>query len=180
MKKHIISAITAAILLSSCHKPDPSKYVSTAFINANMLHGFAGRMLNDEMTGIVQNKKNGTARFTCTEFIRQQTDAATAALEKISELPETAEAAAMLDASKALFSFAVDVYNKEYRELALLYDQGADSATTNTKARLILQRYEERFSQLYNQLGEAGMAYAAKNNIRITNVQTSPGASGAK
>lgn len=179
MKKLLLLYVgLASLLITGCSNPKPEKYVSTAFINANLLHGFASRLVNDELSQpsvkLAEGKTDSYEKVTRAETINLKIGFAENALKHIKDLPVTDDSKAMLDASKALFEFVIPVYKNEYTALAKLYDSGADTAQLNELNRKIESSYGSKFLELHQKLQDAGMAYASKHDIKVMNVQTSP------
>ncbi len=162
------------VILGSCKAPGPTKYVSTAFINANMLHGLAGSMMNNELEGLTKNNTAGVHQYSCSEYIQHKIDATGQALSHIEQLPEKEDAKPLLDASKAVFRYALQMLTTDYKQLAQLYDSKADTGRIREFARSIQQKHETTFETLYARLGDKGMEYAQNNKVKVLNVQTSP------
>lgn len=165
-------------LLFSCSSPGPEEYFSQASLNANLLYGFAGRGMQQQLASpsekLVDEKTLATAPMKRAEVLQVKLDAVEAAYKKIKALKTNAEAKEMLNASRTLFEFVLPVYRKEYRELAAMYDNNAGADKISAMETSISEKYEPKFLELYNALGTAGKAYAAKHGIKVMEVNPSP------
>jgi hypothetical protein len=68
----------------------------------------------------------------------------------------------------------IPVYKNEYNQLAALYDNGSPAQKIEALERSINEKYEVGFLQLYNAVGVAGKAYAAKHGIQVMDVDPAP------
>jgi len=177
MKKGLLVLITSCLLFS-CSNPAPEEYFSQASLNANLLYGFAGSGMQREFASpsekLVDEKTLATAPMKRAEVLQAKLDAVEAAYKKITALKSNDEAEEMLNASRALFEFVLPVYRKEYKELADLYDNNAGADKISAMETSISEKYGARFLELYNALGTAGKAYAAKHGIKVMEVNPSP------
>lgn len=177
MKQGLLVLVTCCLLFS-CSSPGPEEYFSQASLNANLLYGFAGRGMQQQLASpsekLVDEKTLATAPMKRAEVLQTKLDAVEAAYKKIKALESNDEAKEMLNASRALFEFVLPVYRKEYRELADMYDNNAGADKISAMETSISEQYEPKFLELYNALGTAGKAYAAKHGIKVMEVNPSP------
>lgn len=177
MKKGLFALITSCLLFS-CSSTGPEEYFSQASLNANLLYGFAGRGMQQQLASpsekLVDEKTLATAPMKRAEVVQAKLDAVEAAYKKIKSLGADEDAKEMLNASKALFEYVLPVYRKEYKELADLYDSNAGADKILAMESFISEKYGVKFSELYNALGTAGKAYAAKHGIKVMEVNPSP------
>lgn len=177
MKKGLFVLIISCLLFS-CSSPGPEEYFSQASLNANLLYGFAGRGMQQQLASpsekLVDEKTLATAPMKRAEVLQTKLDAVEAAYKKIKALGNDEDAREMLNASWTLFEFVLPVYRKEYRELADMYDNNAGADKISAMEISISEKYEARFLELYNALGAAGKAYAAKHGIKVMEVNPSP------
>ena len=66
------------------------------------------------------------------------------------------------------------VYKTEYKQLAALYDNGAAPEKIAATEKMITDKYEAAFLELYNATGKAGKAYAARHDIKVVDVNPLP------
>ncbi len=177
MKKELLVPVICCLLFS-CSSSGPQEYFSQASLNANLLYGFAGRGMQQQLASpsekLVDEKTLATAPMKRAEVLQAKLDAVESAYKKIKALKTNEEAKEMLNASRALFEFVLPVYRKEYKELADLYDNNAGADKISAMETSISEKYEARFLELYNALGTAGKAYAARHGIKVMEVNPSP------
>lgn len=181
MKRLIVPiSLLCCVLFSSCRKATPQDTFNTAVLNANLLHGFAGRGLQMQLeqpsiklTGQNMDQQVPMKRA---EVIDGKIQAAEEALGKIRKLPVDADSGVMIGASVALHEFVLPVYRNEYAKLAKLYDSGAPPDEIRALEQDIATKYQAKFAELHEALTAAGKAYAAKHGIQVQwHVRTSPG-----
>ncbi|MEO8297800.1 MAG: hypothetical protein ABI574_08320 [Burkholderiales bacterium] len=181
--RFIAAACLVALLalFAGCGKPDPQQTFAQAVLNANLLHGFAGRAMQSQLAEpgvkLVDAKTGATAPMSRTEVLQAKVDAIEAAYAKVKALGATGNAGdgqPMVEASRALFELTLPVYRNEYRELAALYDSGAPKERTAALEASITSRYEARFQALQAGLISAAQAYAAEHKIDFRVVNPSP------
>jgi hypothetical protein len=69
----------------------------------------------------------------------------------------------------------IPVYKTEYVQLAKMYDTGSPIEEIRSYQRSIWGKYGNRFSQLFDELTNAGKKYATKHEIKVNwDVKTSP------
>jgi hypothetical protein len=97
------------------------------------------------------------------------------AMAKIKKLPHDGDAKDMVQASIALYEFALPVYKTDYLQLAQLYDSGASAEQTAAFAKRLNDKYYPRFEVLHQNLTAAGKDYASRHKIDVQwDVSTSP------
>lgn len=179
MKKLSTLLLYAGTLLffASCSST-PEQYFGTAALNCNLLYGFAGYELKRDLAmpseKLVDEKTMATAPLKREEVVKDKLARVEDNYQKVKNLGNDADAAAMIKASIALYEFVLPVYKNEYMQLAALYDTGAPAAEIEAMEKAITQKYESTFLALYNSAWEAGKAYAQKNNIQVREVNPAP------
>ena len=178
MKKYIGIYLLIALCIAGCQKPDPSKYVTTAFINANLLVGFASDGLNAELaqpsTMLVDADKQTYRELKRTEVMEYKINHASEALKKIEALPDDVEARPLVRAATDLFQLVLKAYRNEYTQLAKLYDAGATPEQIHDLEKLIQVRYRTNYQKLSTQLETIGMQYAKQHGVPVMSVNTTP------
>lgn len=178
MKRESLILAICCFTLFSCGNTSPEKYFSITTLNANLLYGFAGdgmhRELESPSVKLVDEKTLATAPMKRAEVVQTKLDALESSYKDVKALKNNEEVKDMLNASLALYEFALPVYKKEYMDLAALYDNGATPDKIAALEKTISDKYETKFLELYNTLGTAGKAYAAKHNIKVIDVNPSP------
>ncbi len=177
MKRNALPLFIAIYLLASC-STSPEKTFGIAGLNCNMLYGFAGNGMQREMASpsvkLVDEKTLATAPMTRKEFIDEKIKNLKENYEKVKDISTNDENKEMLNASKALYEFALPVYKKEYIEVAALYDGNAAKEKIEAAEKNISDKYEARFNELYNTAIEKSTAYAEKHGIQVRTVNPSP------
>ncbi len=167
----IVAFLMLALTTCSCNAPAPQQYFEQAVLNSNMLAGFAGRGMEQQLeqpsVKLVQGSTDKTVPVTRKETIDGKIQWVEEALEKIKKLKETDDSRAILQASVALHEFVLPVYKNEYLQLAKLYDDGAPADQVKAYAAGIHDKYAGGFETLYNKLITEGKQYAAKHDIKV-------------
>ncbi len=171
MKKFSVFLLVfyCSIFLSSCDTATPQKYFDVAVLNTNRIVGFAGTMLSRELEtpSVKADEKGQTMPMKRQEVIDNHIRFAEEILDKLDGFGKNEDAAAIVNSSKALYSFMLPVYKKEYTELAMLYDESAPKEKTAALDAQIKEQYGPKFEALYNDLISKGKLYAAKHNIPV-------------
>lgn len=165
--------------LLSCNSPSPEKYFTTAVLNINLMHGFAGdglqRQLESPSVKMVGNDPNKTEPMKRKEIIDTKIQQLEEAFENVNSLKESEDTKGILDASKALYNYVLPVFKNEYTQLAKLYDEGAAAESIQSLSQSISDKHSAKFGELHEKLTEAGKAFATKHNINVQwDVRTSP------
>ncbi len=163
----------------SCNTATPNEIFSIAVLNVNMLHGFASegmsRQLESPGVKLVKGSNTQTEELPRMELIETKIQFLEDAMAKVKKLPRDGDAKDMVDASIALYEFALPVYKSDYLKLAQLYDSGAGSEQTIAFTKSLNDKYYPRFEALHQNLTTAGMEYASRNKIDVQwDVSTSP------
>ncbi len=179
--KNIIALLIVfsfTFLLISCGNTPPEKYFSVAVLNGNQLYGFAGSGLERELASpsikLTDEKTGASAPMKRAEVVQTKLAAIETSFEKVQALGSNEDAKEMVNASLALYEFAIPVYKNEYTQLARLYDEGAPTEQFAILEKTIREKYGAKFEELYKALGTAGKAYAAKHNIKVREVNPAP------
>jgi len=176
----LLLSAACATLLASCQKATPRESFTTAVLNCNLLHGFAGRGMRSELEQpsikLVEGTTDKTVPMKRAEVVDGKIQTAQDALAKVRKLGVDEDSKPMIEASIALYEFVLPVYQNEYRKLAGLYDSGADPKEISALEQNIEKQYQPKFAALHDAVTAAGKAYAAKHQIPVQwDVKTSPG-----
>ncbi len=179
--KNIIALLlvfSIAFILLSCGNPPPQQVFGIAVLNSNLLFGFAGSGMQRELASpsekLTDEKTGASAPMKRAEVVKTKLEAVETNYGKVKALSSNEDAKEMLNASLALYEFAIPVYKNEYTQLARLYDEGASTDQIAALEKTIPEKYGARFEELYKSLGTAGKAYAAKHNIPVREVNPAP------
>jgi hypothetical protein len=178
MKLIITAMAFVCLALFGCSSNTPQDYFSKAVLNCNLLYGFAGYELKRDLANpsekLVDEKTMKMAPVTRKELVEEKLARVEENYQKVRSLGNDAGAADMVKASLALYEFVIPVYKNEYNQLAALYDNGSPAQKIEALERSINEKYEVGFLQLYNAVGVAGKAYAAKHGIQVMDVDPAP------
>lgn len=178
MQKSFVKLMMFSLVLISCGTVPPEKYFSTAALNCNLLYGFAGsgmqRQLASPSEKLIDQKTYATAPMKRAEVVKEKLEQLETNYKAVKGLDMNEDAREMIEASIALYAFALPVYKNEYTELALLYDNGATAEKITAIEKSISDKYEAKFETLYNAVITTGTAFAARNNIKVQTVNPEP------
>lgn len=171
--------ILCACMFNACNTATPENYFDRTVLNINMLHGFATDGLQRELESpsvkMVEGSKDQFAPMKRKEVIDEKIQFIEANAEEVRQLKQTDDTKEMLQASIAVYNFALPVYKNEYMQLAKLYDDGASAEQIQALEKSIEEKYSSKFGALFDKLTTAGKQYAEKNNIKVNwDVRTSP------
>lgn len=164
--------LSAGIVLSlaACNTTTPEKYFDVSVLNANAIGRFGGKEIYETLQETPQSfdeKSKKMVPSSYVEYVKFRTSYAEKAYKDVQALKETEETKAMLNASKDLFSFAVDKQKKDYLSIAAMKDAHAPDDSIKQAAIRFNEQYQDAFAQKYDKLMELGKAYADKHNIKI-------------
>ena len=164
---------------TACTDSSPENTFNTAVLSCNMIHDFASngflRQLESPSVQMVGGDPNNTAPMKRKEVIEKKIQQISDYHSKVKKLKETDDSKEVIGASRALYDYVLPVYEKEYRELARLYDEGAAKESIATFAQGIQDKYYPGFANLFDKVTTAGKLYAKKHNINVQwDIQTSP------
>lgn len=179
MTKSALMSISFLVIFVSCSMNSPMDYFSRAALNCNLMFGFAGnvyhRQLAEPSVKLVDEKTMKTEPMKRIEVVQNSITQIEESYEKVKALGDDKEAAEMIKASKEIHEFVLPVYKNEYMQLAKLYDDGAEKSKIEEAENQIIQKYQNRFLELYDKVWAEGKAYATKNNITVRETNPSPG-----
>ena len=66
------------------------------------------------------------------------------------------------------------VYKNKYKQLAAMYDDSATADKIEAMEKLINEKYEQKFIELYNAVWAAGKAYSVKPAMQVRDIDTAP------
>lgn len=173
-----ILLLSFTFLLVSCGNPPPDQVFGRAVLNANLLFGFAGAGMQRELASpsskLTDERTGASAPMKQAEVVKTKLDRIETSYGEVKALSSNEETKEMLNAALALYEFVIPVYKNEYTQLAALYDDGAPADKITALEKTIHDKYGAKFVELYNALGTAGKAYAAKHNIPVREVNPAP------
>jgi hypothetical protein len=172
----VFASVIACIclLLAGCSNT-PEEYFDQAVLNSNMLFGFADDIQLRQLESPGATMENGkVVPMKRSRVISDKIAFAEAALKKIKALKQTAETKEMLQHSIALHEYVLPVYKNEYMQLAALFDNGAAKEQIAAQAKVIHDKYFTQYAALSDKLITSGRAYAAKNNIKLKEINPVP------
>jgi hypothetical protein len=124
---------------------------------------------------MVGGDPNNTAPMKRKEVIDNKIQQVSDYYKKVKQLKETEDSKEVVGASRELYNYALPVYEKEYRELARLYDEGAAKESIASYAQGIQDKYYQGFAERFDKVTAAGKLYAKKHDINVQwDIQTSP------
>lgn len=178
MKNPLIPLIVVSCLVSSCSER-PDQVFAQAVLNLNMIHGFAGRAMEEELkhpsVKLAANGKD-TVTMTRKEVVEDKLRFVEQAHAKVKKIRGTEDSRTMLQASLAVYEYVLPVLRSEYQELAALYDGGADQAKIEALSRSIHERHFRAFQEKMDAVVAAAKPYADRHGIKVDwGVSTSPG-----
>ena len=181
MRKFIfLFLLVAAIFqLTACTSSSPQDTFNTAVLSVNTIHDFATegllRQLESPSVHMVNGDKDKVEQMKRKEVIEDKIQVVKDYHNKVKQLKETEDSKEMIGASRALYDYVLPVYEKEYRELARLYDEGAAKESIDSYAQGIQDKYYQGFANLFDKVTAAGKVYAKKHDINVQwDIQTSP------
>jgi len=170
MKLSAIFSLGIVLSLAACNSTTPDRYFDVSVLNANAIGRFGGKEIYEMLKETPQSFDQKTKQMvpsSYVEYVKFKIAYAEKAYKDVQELPETEETKPMLDASKDLFSYAVDKQKSGYLSIAAMKDAHAADSSIEQAAVNFHQQYAAAFSQKYDKLMEIGKAYADKHHIKV-------------
>jgi uncharacterized protein (DUF1330 family) len=165
-----ILSVGLILSLSACNMTTPDQYFDTAVLNANAISHFGGKEIYESLQAAPQaydDKSKKMVTSTYVDCVKMKIQYPEKAYNDVLALKETAETKPMLDASKDLFSFAVDKEKNGYLAIAAMKDANQPDDSIKQAAIKFDEQYQETFSKKYDKLMEVGKAFADKNHIKV-------------
>ena len=164
---------------TACTSSSPQDTFNTAVLSCNTIHDFATegllRQLESPSVRMVDGDKDKVEQMKRKEVIEDKIQVVKEYHNKVKQLKETEDSKEVVGASRALYDYVLPVYEKEYRELARLYDEGAGKESIASYAQGIQDKYYPEFANLFDKVTAAGKVYAKKHDINVQwDIQTSP------
>jgi len=174
----ILLAAFSLFILNGCQSATPQEYFGQAVLNCNLLYGFAGNGMQNELAQpsekLIDTKTMATAPMKRMEVIDNKLENLQSNFKNVKSLKSTEETKNMLTASIALYEYTLPVFRNEYKQLAALYDNNEPAEKIANLEKTISDTYGAKFLELYNAVWTAGKEYAAKNGMKVQEVNTSP------
>jgi hypothetical protein len=164
---------------TACTPSSPENTFNTAVLSCNVFYDFASegllRQLESPSVRMINGDKDNFGPMKRKEVIDDKIQSVTEYHNKLRRLKETADSKKVIGTSKALYNYVLPVYEKEYRELARLFDEGTAKESITAYAQAIQDKYYPGFATLFDKMTAAGKLYAKKHNINVQwDIQTSP------
>ena len=174
----IFAVFISPFLLSSCND-SPKTCFEHAVLNCNMLHGFAGRAMAQELESpsvkLTGTSPGATAPMTRKEVVDAKVAFVEQSLAKVKKLRQADDNRDIIQASLALHEFVLPVYRDDYQRLAKLYDDDAPKDQIDQLVTTIASKHGPTFQSLTEKLTTAGKAYASRHNLKVIwDIRTSP------
>ena len=179
IKKIMSLALVTSLVLTACNTATPERYFDVAVLNSNMLNGISGdgslRDLTSPSAKLKEGTKDQTVIMTRKEMLDNKILYVEQSIKKLNDLQETPATKEMIQTSKALHAYTLNVYKTDYMELAKMYDGGAAEDQIKAKELAIHDKYDAKYEELFDKLIELGKAYAEKHDIKVNwNLGSSP------
>jgi hypothetical protein len=159
------------LLFVSCNTATPERYFDLAVLNANMINGISNDGSMSDLVypsaKLVEGTKDQSVPMKRKEMLDQKVQFLDENLGKLKKLKETADTKEMVQTSIALNEYVLAIYKNEYRQMAALYDEGAEKEKIQALGLAIHDKYYPRYEQLFNKLISIGKSYAAKHKIEV-------------
>lgn len=170
MKLSAVFSVGILLLLTACNTTTPEKYFDVSVLNANAIGRFGGKEIYEMLKETPQSYDQKTKQMvpsSYVEYVKFKIAYAEKAYNDVLALPETEDTKPMIEASKDLFSYAVDKQKNGYLSIAAMKDAHAADSSIEQAAVKFHEQYAEAFSQKYDKLMELGKTYADKNHIKV-------------
>ena len=173
----VFLSASCACLVTSCDRATPRDYFDRAMLNTNLISGFAGsgvkQQLKDPSVKLAEG--NHTVTMTRKEVVDGMIQSIDEAYGKLKKLKETDDSREMLRASAAVYEYVLPVYRNEYLRLAKLYDEHAGEKEIEALHQSISDQYLAGFKTRMDSLTAAAKPFADAHGIKVMwDVKTSP------
>lgn len=175
----ILFMIPVLNVFQSCNQTSPEDALMRSVINSNLLFGFASepwqREFEQPSEKLTDPKTGASAPMKRKEIWEYKTANIEEAYKKVKDIGKNDDNSEMISASLAMYEYVLPVINKEYKELADLYDSHASPDKILALQQQISTTYAAGFLAKHMNLVDAGKKFAAKHKIRVQwDVNTSP------
>ncbi|RPD41203.1 hypothetical protein [Chitinophaga barathri] len=152
----------------ACKMPaSPEKYFDAAALNANAVAHFGSDYF---ITALGYGKRpagTGPGEFSYEQQVGFAIQRVQKYMENVEGLMATNDSKALLDASKDLFSFTLESYNKDHLPIARLIDRKAPEEEVAKAMEALDKKSYETFLVKYDKLYNIGTQYAKEHGIRL-------------
>lgn len=167
-----ILALVAVFMLGSCnYTPSPNEYFSRAVLNTNRINNFGSKealaILKTDPS-VYDEEAKVMKPSSYEDFVKVNINGLEIQYQKVLDLPETDETKDMVNASKDVFSYAIEKQKEVYVNLAKMKDQGATDEELEVAAAEIDNKYAEEFYKKYELLIGFAQPYVQKNGLNVT------------
>lgn len=158
-----------SLFITTCNTTSPQKTFEIAFLNSNMIVGFAGNRMSSELENpsVKLTDDGKTVSMQRKDVIQSKIDFSEDVLKKLKSLKETDDSREMITASSDLYNFILPVYKNEYQQLAKLYDEQASKEAIESQTQAIRDKYYDDFEKRYNKLIALSKTFAQQHNITV-------------
>ncbi|XZF14543.1 hypothetical protein ACTHGU_00250 [Chitinophagaceae bacterium MMS25-I14] len=170
--KYVVPACLA-FLLNSC-APSPREYFEQSALSVNSLSAFGKseleNLLYQKGTVYDYETKKYKKADTFKEQIKDNLKVNEDLYDKMKTLEETDDNREMVESAKKVFEFALSKYHSDYIRIADLKDKNEPQSVIDSAIRKFDQDNIAQFNALRHEAVNAGMGYAKKHNLNVTQV----------
>jgi hypothetical protein len=178
MKKFFLVFALCSAAALGCKTPSPQEYFGRAVLNCNLLFGFADRGLYSQLESpsvkLVDQLTMTTETMLREDVVREKIIQVETNYQKVKDLPAKDDSQEMVGASLALYELVLPVYKNEITKLAEMYDRKAPEESILATQKMISDTYADKFNALYQNVLNAGLAYAGRHNIHVQTTSPVP------
>jgi len=173
--KNVLTIMVAFVLLVSCQKETPQKVVEKTVLKANLLTANYGIGYFEQLKELQKNEylkyyDNDGEEYAATfsQYLHKVTiPDLEKSLKDVQKLEVNEDSKELINASIALFEFCIGFYEKDYAEIAYMYDEGK----TQQEINMLINEFEAKSFQEFKEktlkLDEAAKIYAENKGVNL-------------
>ncbi|MFD2741900.1 MULTISPECIES: hypothetical protein [Sphingobacterium] len=175
MKFNLFLSFTTLVitLLTSCNRPSADEFFQTTVLNTNILNEFASERFAKsliaetvEFPDIPSTKNNGDE---AQQIVDNKIAYIEQTIKKIEDSTAPDEDGKIIkEKALDLFKFVLPVYQKEYKNLAIMCDQKQAENEIMAESEKIIETYGSAYEEKYVTLLTLGQDYAEKHHLNVS------------
>ncbi|CAM1362357.1 hypothetical protein TOREUM_20701 [Tenacibaculum litoreum] len=173
--KNILKIIVVLMLFVSCQKETPQKVVEKTVLKANLLTANYGIGYFEQLKELQKNEylkyyDNDGEEYAATysQYLHRVTiPDLERSLRDIQKLEVNEDSKELISTSIELFEYCIDLYKKDYAEIAYMYDEGKTQQEINQLIKEFKAKSLEEFKERNLKLDEAAKIYAEKKGVKL-------------